>query len=149
MRHHRHSIPVLFAISSLLSVACAGNRALEGPAPTGLPRSVEMGPTLTKVHLDAPLVDTILVRTGQLELRVGERLSLFKVLLPEGRAASGQVVAGFLPVFLLETTGGVVEITDWGLQAIGPGTASIVVLPMVVGRGHWVATRVPITVRSK
>jgi len=138
--------PLNALILLLLGGACAGQTTAGTPLPR-LPRSELLGQTLNQARWQAPLVDTIVVQVARLDLRVGQLVTLSQALLAEGRTAPGQPVPGFFPVFLIETNGGVVELTERGLRAIGLGNAALIVLPLVVPRGRWVATRVPITVR--
>jgi hypothetical protein len=134
-------------IAGLVTVGCAGNRVASNPALANMPRSAQLSPTLDQARGSATLVDTIVVRTEHLELRRGQSLALAPVLGAEGRNSAGTPVLGFVPVFLLETSLGVAQFTWHGLQAIGPGSATIVVMPLVASRDHIVATRVSLVVR--
>ncbi len=131
---------------SLLSAACAAQGTPGTPLPR-MPRSEVLGPTLDQARRRAPLVDTIVVQVEQLDLSVGELVTISKAVRAEGRTTAGATVSGFFPVFLIETSGGVVELSERGLQAIGRGQATLIVLPFVVPQGRWAATRVPIVVR--
>jgi hypothetical protein len=132
---------------NVLSLACAANRTAPNSMPANMPRSAELGPTIDQARWAAPLVDTIVVKAERLDMRRGQLLTLATTIAAEGRTETGATVRGFFPVFLIETNGGVVELTERGLQAIGPGKATLVVLPLRMVPGRVVATRVPITVR--
>jgi hypothetical protein len=130
----------------LLGTACAGNRA-GMKLQAGMPRSSELGPALDAARWAAPIVDTIVVRTAHLELRQGQVVTLSQVIGATGRTDDGRPVAGFFPIFLLQSGAGVVELTDWGLLAIGRGEAALLVIPFRFRRDRAVVTRVPVTVR--
>jgi hypothetical protein len=142
MRRPAFSIALALA---LLTTTCARNRAV-APPDSQAPHGVALGTPLEQARWTTPLVDTIIVGVATLDLRLGQVLNLSKTLHAEGHTAQGKFVAGFLPVYQLATNGHVVELTDRGLEAVGPGRATLIVLPLAAPRGRPVSTRVPITV---
>jgi len=132
----------------LCLTACATRSASRFQA-LPLPRAVSVGTALDEARWRAQPVDTIMVRTSRLDLRQGEIVSLARVLSARGHAADGAAIPGFLPVFLIEGNGDAVQLTERGLEAVAPGTATILVLPLAAPKGRSVVTRVPVTVGAK
>jgi hypothetical protein len=96
------------------------------------------------------LVDTILLRTTGLALRVGETYNLL-ALAPEGRDRSGRSVESFVPTFIRHPTD-VYSVSLITLRARRPGVDTLYVeaLPREPSRDltpRRPSTRVTITVR--